>query len=1108
MIKTIAQIADVHIRKIPTRNEEYEKVFKNLITSLKEKKPDRIALVGDLVNDYLDLQGEQLILARNFLNSLANIAPTIVIRGNHDFRRKNKKRVDSVEAIVRVIDNPNIKYFNETGFYVDDNVTWVVWKHGESNNNPWRTKEGKKILQGDMSESTYIDLYHDIVNGCRSDSGLELKSKKFYKISDFKGHYSLLGDIHVKQYLNKEKTKAYCGSLLPQKFDEGDDNFHGYLLWNIVDKTTEEIEIKNDYSFKNVVITPFTDFDDLDIEIENPTKYMKIRILWKTNPDGRNNKNERKVKEHLKSKYKNITITDKNEFIEEEKMDVDEEVTIENIHDASVQHKVFEDFLTKLGCDENVIEEILALDEEISQKIELNDVFNVQWDVVKFGGKNFMSYESIEIDWRDMEGVFQIAGINTAGKTTIFKLISYVLYGKTLETEERIKFGDSRFLNNKTNLNYCEGFVVLDVNGEYYGIKKRTEVTRSKDGEINGSPTTMEYHILQSPDDEISEETSIENLNEDQRNPTQKKIEGIIGTYDNFNRIVLTTSDTINRVLSNNMADFVDSLLFDSGLDLFDKKLTEIKKHEKKVNEKSRITCNVQKTKEENEVLNSEIVVVEKEIEVIETVKLEEIKDKIKIGENYISDLTKKLFQIDQEIVNLNVDDVNEEINEFKQEINDYEERKSVIEEAIKPLQETYDEEKLNQLLEKKESHKQKEYNHKIEIKSLEQEIDAEKHKIEIVNGKIFNLKKDGGKLKEEIVELKKSKTCGWCGQKIDKQEHQEHINKNVKLKEDEMYKIGDDIKSHQNTIDDIHKPKIEELENNIGKINKQIETLSNEMEVVLVDIGKLTNEKNDVEKRKELVGELNQIPTKLQNCELKIQLLKDKIKKFEDSKKQIESNEKVEKGIKLAKEKLQTLNNEKDELNETLLIKKNNITEKSLKIKENEKLLKDFEEQEHRDYIINLYKKCVHRDGIPRQLLVTNIIPKVNKEMSDTLSTMPFKVWLDIDDLKLKLAYNNAPDAVINAIGSSGKERTFAAIVLKAGLNQINVKSKPLILLLDEVTGKLTDESMEEFIELLHVLKSRMKRILIVEYKYELNPDYLINVERDEMGISTLTLE
>jgi len=78
----------------------------------------------------------------------------------------------------------------------------------------------------------------------------------------------------------------------------------------------------------------------------------------------------------------------------------------------------------------------------------------------------------------------------------------------------------------------------------------------------------------------------------------------------------------------------------------------------------------------------------------------------------------------------------------------------------------------------------------------------------------------------------------------------------------------------------------------------------------------------------------------------------------------------------------------------------------------------------------------------------------------------------------------------------------------LKFALNQINIKAKPMMFLLDEVMGKLSEESVEEFIEILHVIKNHMKKTLVIEHKEEINPDYLINVTVDEDGISTLVLE
>ena len=1111
MIKTIAHIADIHIRKTPTRNEEYQFIFDNLLKSLRQTKPDRIVIVGDLVHDYLDLQGEQLIMAHEVLNALSEIAPTRITRGNHDCRKKSLKRVDSVKAIVKTLDNPNVKYYDETGFEVDQNVMWAVWHHGDPKNNPWKTKVGKenlKIKQEETERGTIIDLFHDPVTGCKSTTGFEMKSKQYYKLSDFKGDYSFFGDIHKMQYLDKAHTKAYCGSLIAQDVTEGDDNFHGYLLWDIEKKTVDEIPIENEHSFKNIRITQYTDFNDLDFEIPNPTKYMKVRFVWGTLPQTRVKEAERKLAEYIKSKYNNVIISQKNEFLENEKIDINENITLQNITDKDVQHEIFREYLTKIGTDSQLIEDIITLDEEVLTLIDTTEDQSIEWNVVKFGGKNFMSYAELEIDWRNMDGLFQITGENTAGKTTIMKLISYILFGKTLETETRMKYGDQRFVNNRNGATFCEGYLIIEANGEYFGIKKKTEITKTKGGEINGAPTTLNYYLLNNPDEEMNDNTSLEKLDEDRRKLTQKKIESIIGTYDNFMRIVMTTSDTLNRILSNDMAVFIDSLLFDSGLDIFDKKLTGYKIYEKRVNEKPRVSCDIDGVSLQNQVLGHEIETLETDIKEIETIKLPDVQERITKGRKYVEDLTKKLFKIDPEIYTLDVDSTKETIGTHNTEITKLNARKAVIEQSIVPLKETYDAEKLKTLLEKKETHKTTEYNKKLEIKTHEQTKTIEDHAIEIINGDVVRLKEKGANLKKEIVALKNSKICSQCGQVINKKEHQDHIANTVKLKENEMFPLADQINVKEHVDKVVHELNIMDEDKAIAKINEEIRVASLEMESVLNEIGTLTNEKNDVEKRKELQTELDQIPIKTQNEELKITLLQQKIDNHDNSLKQIVENQKIEKGIAAAKLKLTELEGEETEKREDILIKKGTVGEKQIKIKSNELLIVAFKAQEYQDTVMGLYKKCVHRDGIPRQMLANYILPKINITLQEILSVAPFKVWLDQEDLRPKLVYNNRPTAIVDCISTSGKERTFSSVVMKFALNQINVKAKPTIFLLDEVMGKLLNNSVEEFIEILQLIKAGMRKVLVIEPKEEINPDYLINVQLDEDGISSLTIE
>jgi len=1124
MISKIIHLADLHLRKSIQRNEEYEYVFNNLYKSLDKIKPDRIVIVGDLFHDFIDLQGEVITISANLLNKLSNFAKVIIIRGNHDIRKSNLQRIDSIEAITKAINNPNIVYLNETGFYDDENVTWCVWKYADKQNNPWIKFKKYQKKEGQI----YIDLFHNPINGCLSTSNYEFNSNVYYKLSDFRGHYLFAGDIHLQQYLNKQKTAAYCGSLIAQDFSEGDNNFHGFLLWNILDKTIQEIPIENEWSFKTIKINPYTDFQNLDIEIDNPTKYMRIRIVWQTLPAYRNKENERLLLEYLKNKYGEsiISIKHKNEFIEEDKIDSIENTQLININDPVVQHQIFKDYLSKIGVNDKDIDEILKIDNEISSRIVVEEISNIEWNIIRYSAKNFMSYENIDIELNN-DGIYQIVGDNTNGKTTVStKILTYILFGETIETSKKVKFGDHRFISNKLDTNFCEGSMIIQANNKYYGIKRKTTRITNKQNEITSCPTTLNYYLLNSSNDEMNDNNNINKLNDEDRKKTQKVIESVIGTYDNFLRLSIVTADKLNDILSQDYATFLDNLLNDSGLDIFEKKLDALKEYQKELNSKSRITCNVENVKKdigEKELNNKNIQL---EIDDIDNIKIPELNKRIRKGNEYIEDLFKKIFKIDPEISNLNINDANKKILEYEKNIESLNQKKIGFENNIKLLKETYDEKALNDNLLKKDEHKTTENKLKLEIKNIENNINSERHKIEIINGEIFNLKKEGGKLKEQIAEknkeieklkaskLEKHPICITCKQGI-VPEHLKHIDENIeeinskiKLIINEMLEKAKEIKIRENekipTINII----IDNYKNDIVNINEKIKQLSIEMDLVLKKIGELTNDKNDVEKRKQLQQQLDQIPILIENDNLKINTLKDKIKQYNNLLVQIEDNKKTESIINNAKERVLQLNNELDRLKSDKSIKINEINNNILKIKENNNLIIEFEKQEKRDSLLNYYKKGVCRDGVPFQLLSNNIIPKINNEMNDLLKDISFNIWLDPEEIKPKLAYNDFPNAIIDAIGSSGKERTFSALALKYALYQINNKSKSSILLLDEISGKLINNSCEEFVTLLHLIAKKIKKIFIIEHNIEINPDYIISTNKNENGISNAIIE
>ena len=166
---------------------------------------------------------------------------------------------------------------------------------------------------------------------------------------------------------------------------------------------------------------------------------------------------------------------------------------------------------------------------------------------------------------------------------------------------------------------------------------------------------------------------------------------------------------------------------------------------------------------------------------------------------------------------------------------------------------------------------------------------------------------------------------------------------------------------------------------------------------------------------------------------------------------------------------------------------------------------IKKYKEQVKRDELLKEYQKCISRDGIPTFMLV-KYKDLINLEMSDLLSNVDFNVFFD-DFLNLKMYMESFPNAIVNCLETSGMERSFTAIALKVALRSINTKSRPNLLLLDEIMGKLKGESVNKFNVLLNTLKRKIDKILIIEHTHIINYDVLITVEKDKKGISSLTM-
>ena len=294
-------------------------------------------------------------LSRLFKN-LADICPLVIIAGNHDANLNNRNRMDVLTPIVENLNHPNLHYLKRTGVYrcADTNlVVWDVWD-----------KESDYIKAKDIKDKgTNVVLYHGTVDRSETDLGFKLPSK--VKMKMFKDYdLALLGDIHKRQFLNKEETIAYCGSLIQQ--NHGEDIGKGYLLWDVPKRKSQYIEIPNDFGYYTINIDngKLPDLSDLP-------KKPRVRIRVSNTKPAQLKRVMTQLQKKAKIQESVITRVD---GLSKDKVR-DNKINIGNVNNVGYQFSLIEEYLNNnYAVDEDTMIKINKILTELNTKIASEDI--------------------------------------------------------------------------------------------------------------------------------------------------------------------------------------------------------------------------------------------------------------------------------------------------------------------------------------------------------------------------------------------------------------------------------------------------------------------------------------------------------------------------------------------------------------------------------------------------------------------------------------------------------------------------------------------------------------------------------------------------------------
>lgn len=283
VVTSILHLSDIHIRagdSARSREKEYLAVFDHLFTLLRSfeavaKGEALIVLTGDLFHNKHKLEPHGIRIAVRLLQGLAEIAPTLVIRGNHDYRQDAPHELDLISAITSY-EIPNLTYMDETGAFEIENVGFGLVAiqdtllYGATSGiveelPPFPSPDA---FSADVTHR--VALFHGSVVHAKLQNGMACETGHGYPLEWFKGYdLVLLGDIHLqqvhgaerigdgdgasgvdgagtplKQYRVEKGTWAYPGSLVQQDFGEGLLG-HGILHWDLAAGVVAEHHVHN-----------------------------------------------------------------------------------------------------------------------------------------------------------------------------------------------------------------------------------------------------------------------------------------------------------------------------------------------------------------------------------------------------------------------------------------------------------------------------------------------------------------------------------------------------------------------------------------------------------------------------------------------------------------------------------------------------------------------------------------------------------------------------------------------------------------------------------------------------------------------------------------------
>jgi len=1035
-----AHIADTHIRNLKYHNE-YRTIFNKIYGTLKDEQVDYIIHCGDICHTKTQISPEFVQMCSDFFKSLAKIAPTYIILGNHDGNLKNQNRQDALSPIVSALGNPNLHLLKNSGeIHLDDKFSLNSLSVFDQDN--W--------VQPTNKEKVNIALYHGSVSGCKTDAGWTIDIGE-HDISIFdKFDYAMLGDIHLtNQIMDANGRIRYAGSTIQQNHGEG--TCKGFLLW--------DIENKENFTCKPITLTNPKPFISLPLTAEGKVPELKLpestrlRIIVENSISATALK---KAVDVAKKRFnpESITVVNKSTFTNG--VTIDDNFKKENLRDIGVQENLICDYLKDYKINDKLEKKIKDLNKKYKQIAEeTEEVYrNVDFEILELEWDNLFNYgKDNRINFTNFTGITGIFGRNFSGKSSIIDSLLYTIYNSISKNSRK----NLNIINNDKTEGW--GQVKIRCGNKVYTIKRQSEkyLKRLKGEETVEAKTVVDFSCI---DVATGNEESLNGLT---RSDTDKNIIKYFGTIDDF--LLTSMSSQLGALTFINegstkrkeiLAKFLD-------LEIFDKKFKVAKddaadlKSAIRILEKNDYEEEIKKYKKE--LFDNEVTTLKKKN------NCECYRGDIIVAQKEIRDLEDKIASAPTEVIN--IVNIKNSISQNKKKLLTYEKE---IDVKIKENRRN-----KNKILNANEFIKDFNIDEPREQKTLfemhEADLEVETSELFIHNEKIERLEKQ--------IELLSEVPCG------SEYSHCKFIRGAYESKNElQLVQLGVEITKERMNYSS---SKLSEIE--IGKVTGEIEKYDKFLEI-----------KKDLENKiptQELYVE--NLDSKKSVLAHELKDLQEREKLYENNKEVIEDLESIvmDKNSKISYVKNIESQLEVCESGLLELYKMHGYYEQKLENLETEKNKFDKLSDDYEAH--DLYMKCMHPNGIAYDIIKKSL-PTINGEISKILANIvDFQVYFETDDNRLDI-YLQQPDRDASPLEmASGAEKTVAAMAIRLAFTNISSLPKSQLFILDEPGTALDEERMEGFVRILDITASIFKTVILISHLDNLKDaaDSIISIEK-----------